>query len=77
MPRNVRTIAEVKMDPASPSKWGPEPEVHVRLNDGTEFMIFRVYPDEEIPPPKDLVGLTVRQARRLKQDVNDPRLAAS
>lgn len=75
MPRNVRTIEDVKIEGGSPSKWGPEPQVHVTLNDGSELTLFRLYPHDAMPPTEDLVGLTVRQARRLKDDVNDPRLA--
>lgn len=44
----------------------PMPQVHVKLEDGTEEFLFEYYPDEISFSPEEFKGLTMSEARHLK-----------
>jgi len=44
----------------------PLPEVHAKLEDGSEVKLFEYYPDEISFRATEFVGLTIEQASQLK-----------
>jgi hypothetical protein len=59
-------IVSARITPISRSPFGPLPEVHVTLEDGSEVMLFDYYPDEISFSASEFVGLTEAQGRNLK-----------
>lgn len=60
-------ITAARITPIPESLGDPLPEVWVTLEDGQEEKLFEYYPDEISFDSQELLGLTVSEARALKQ----------
>ncbi len=64
--QNCQMIVSARITAMPKSLFDPMPEVHAKLEDGSEVKLFEYYPDEISLSPSEFVGLTVEQASQLK-----------